>query len=177
MRAGGDPYRMLRMHPIDDYTPNHYMSSGCPRSPVIMMALDEDLQDHAAQVGQAVYDMFTFAGEEDKAKVAEQVLGFSDRIWQRFWEIDNPSCQMFNGLFALLQDTKEDLDTHSKLELLNNWENYWLMETDMGLVWRTYLELLALGDYAGAFPHWGYAQTKPLGSDQLLVDCTWKKAS
>lgn len=177
LKAGGDPFRMLTMNPIQDYMPTIQWGSGCLKSPVIMMALQDDLTEHANEVSQAVHDRFTFSEETDKQAVFEHVMAFGDRIWTRYMEIDHHSGNMFNGLYELLQKSDEALDNEGMLTILNDWENFWLLKTDMGLVWRTYFELLAIGDYAAVFRHWTVPQTKPLGSDCLLVDCTWKRAS
>lgn len=177
IKAGGHPCRMLAMHPIDDYCPTLNRNSGCLRLPVIMRRLDDDLREHAVALAQAVYDKFFFASEEAKQTFYELVIGFGDNIWKRVVEIDFYAADMFNGLHTLTEKGPENLDNEDLLGLLNNWENYWLIKTDMGLVWRTWVELSALGDYRSRFRQWRAVEPRPLGANQLLVDCTWKKSA
>lgn len=62
-----------------------------------------------------------------------------------------------------------------ELEAIKKDEVPWLWNTDMGLVWRLHKELRALGDYQAEFPQWKRIEAVPLGSKEILVDCTWDK--
>ncbi len=169
LAAAGDPQKVLRMCPIDDYSPNFRYSSGCLRTPAFLHLANKDLEKHASHVATFVKNEFLFSGSKIYDDVYERVSSFSDTIWTRFNETDPYSLHLSNGLSKVL-NSDAALKAPKILKMANDWENYWLVATDMGLIWRVRQELEGLGQYEKTFYGW-WRQGEALGSDKLLIEC------
>lgn len=172
LQSGGDPARTLSVHPIYDYVPEQY--SGYRVIPLAISRIYDEIASLEEAIAESVDHRFTFSDEEDDAHFRGLVQEARSRVVSWFGEIDPVSFRL--GV-ALLSQIDDNTDVQTFADLASAWEKYWLLKTDMGLLHRVRAELLALGDYRAAFVHWMRAETKPLGSDALLIDCRWKKTA
>jgi hypothetical protein len=147
-------------------------SSGIQRAPEMLYFLEIDLYDLANNVGQSVMDQFTWADEEDKQKYFEMVMAFGGNMWSRALEFDPFAAHTLNGLYELIEKTDMTLTPDDFMNLCNDWEKYWILNTDMGLIYRLSIELYALGEY-NTFPSWVAAEPNSIGSNELFIDCKW----
>jgi len=171
LKTGGDPMRLLTMHPVYDYA---IPGSGYKVAPLLMKKLSSEIWAVAYEVGNRVHDQFTWSSEEDIEKYAQMVGVLCDKVIDCYREVDLTGVSVSDCVIDKV-DENTDLDAIKKL--VEEWEVHWLLRTDMGLVWRTWAELVFLGDYKANVDHWMNVETKPLGSENLLIDCTWKRSA
>jgi len=156
IRAGGDPAKMLRMHPVEDYRPDHMLRADNPmpenEMKKIFSDLSEDIEGRVrkhAGIKEGIFSGFGARHVADDCK---------DRIDQAAEK---------------LKQMQSKLDNH--FLPVSPLETSWLWNSDMGLVWRTHRELKAIGDYRKEFRHWNLVHPESLGSDNLLIDSSWEK--
>lgn len=156
----GDPSRTLRMHPVHDYRPVRPLDYG--RKYVSELITRKGATSCAR--GNARLD-----DSHSSRLQPERVASFRHRFQEQSSEVDDEINHLKRMLDGLKCATPPDVPL--SLEALEQWEMFWLYKTDMGLIWRLHKELRALGDYSKEFPDWQEANSEPLESDTLLIDC------
>lgn len=145
VEANGDPLRVLTMHPMRDYEPS-------VRPEFSSVSLNADF-------GTKFDSVFPSAPgierESHKMRGACVGVGIGRGVTER-----KISKKIESTYFT---------DSVGRAEFK---KMYWLMETDMGLMWRLQKELRAVGDYQQEFAHWQGIESKPLDSDKILIDCS-----
>lgn len=170
VRSAGDPTRMLSVHSLFDYAPEQ--NSGYRTTPLGLLRMHGEMLQLEDEIARTIDSRFSFSDNDDIAVFRELVEQTRQRNLGWFTEIDDVSTGF---VVALESELNEQTDVEIFQALASEWEEYWLFKTDMGLMYRVYRELAALGDYKKGFVHWSRVYTEPLGSDQLLVDCEWPK--
>jgi hypothetical protein len=168
VRADGDPLRTLSVHRIYDYTPEG--QSGYRQAPLIIKKLMSQFDGKGIEIDAVLEEILyvSLKGVNIRDRVRNMVRGFKAALEKSYREKDAPAWEMFNSLQDQINDATDS-------ELVDEWEKYWLLKTDMGLVWRVNSEIRAIGDYGKEFPSWNRPELEPLGSSTILIDCSWKK--
>ena len=152
IQAGGEPSRMLTVHPIRHYEPLE-----------------------GSQFGAVIlFNKMIAAARKYTGSVSSM---YEDRMKELFHHVD-PAAYNFWSEFVhaeLEPLIGGDTDGRSLGLLLRSWRRYWLQKTDAGLIWRVRKELSGLRDYQSAFPHWQEVDVGPIGSDQLHIACKWER--
>lgn len=166
-QSGGDPSRVLSVHAIHDYSPEH--SSGYNVMPWFLRLADSNfygLEDDIC----SIIPSSVLQGGGAKVAASETVWNYRQRFFQETSETDPVSVNFKEALEPYC-----DKQTNFKkfAELVKWWEKTWLLGTDMGLLYRVHKELKALGDYRSEFSHWARANTLPLKQKQLDIYCQW----
>jgi hypothetical protein len=169
VRSQGDPFRMLTVHPIHDYAPVEY--SGYKRAPLIIKGIDHDIESRASETGDRVKEI-SWRGGRKKEEIEPMIKGIQEMVRNRFDQADELSYAMYDSIKPVIE---EIMDVGKVMILIEEFEKYWLLRTDMGLVWRLRKELDAIGDYAQVFKHWKQSDPVRIGSDEFLVDNSWGK--
>jgi hypothetical protein len=147
---------MLTMDPVKDYRPDRMLAAHNPVAKdeieKIFLDLSQDIEGRVLKHAAA------------KEKVWKTLGGrtVADDCKKSIFQAENE-----------LQRIRSKLDDH--FLPVSPPEKSWLWNSDMGLVWRTYRELKAIGDYRKEFSHWNRVDSEPLGSDNLLIDSFWEK--
>ncbi len=170
LRAHGEPSNALTMNPVRDYAPD--ADNGYRVTSLAVLKTENDLLRLEEDVAATMNKRFRFSRRDDEQAFREIVKSARDEILCRYEEIDGVAYRMGRRLASLVN---EATNRDTMMEMVGEWEAYWLLRTDMGLLYRVKKELAALEDYKVSFPHWARVETKPLGSDQLLIDCRWKR--
>jgi hypothetical protein len=82
-------------------------------------------------------------------------------------------CKIVNDEIGSIAEKNSETRRRSMIELVDKFEEAWLLGTDMGLVWRLRKELEAIGDYRKEFLSWRKAELGPLGNDTIEMAYTW----
>jgi Mg2+ and Co2+ transporter CorA len=152
--AGGNPSNVLVMHPVQDYRPNQ------------MVLCDNPIPE--AEVTKVFNEL-----HDEIAHLVKDSAGMKEWVWSRFGA-KHPADQCkdrINQTVETIQQMLTKLDNH--ILPAPQKEASWLWNSDMGLLWRVHKELRALGNYQQEFTQWRRLEGRPLGSEQLLIDCSW----
>ena len=148
--AQGDPLRALSINLVEDYLPKNLAD------PVLAAAERkalETLWTAQQELGQKVYDGFTFADEE---KATEYRDWFSEAVVGPVAEALEEGD--VGAIWFAIEWEADTSDMEQAAEYYNGLRSHWLWHTSAGLLWRTYVE--TLGVTAGYNEAWGLGRER-----------------
>lgn len=141
-------------HPVNvmvvDSTRQYVDSDVTARSATAWYLFMERMKEVADEVGQGVYDNFTFADEEDQAKIVTEVVNKTWEASKVFGDAPDAGYLLWNNTSNFVD---EEVESFQELQaFLCTVAREWLVESDGGVIYRTYKELEALREgYSSTF--------------------------